>query len=145
MLNFLKRGEHGFELGNCNIIQGIEFGLESDVVRQQILDLFPSDYGSLDDELHVNIMLNQRIDDTTIRYLPMAEICFVPENGKKLIHVRIIKRSPELGHVIFKDVDSFYGNDSRISEINEELVEILAKYYDFINAQLGDGDEALTT
>jgi hypothetical protein len=64
--------------------------------------------------------------------LPLAEICFVPEKEKGLIHVRVKKRDPSLGHVIFKDTDSFYGNDEHLISINAELIEILVEYYEFV-------------
>lgn len=137
MLNFLRKGEHQYRLGFHNVIQGIDMGLERVEVRSIIEELFP-DYSTLEDELHINLMLIKDSDHATdelatYHYLPLAEICFVPEKDKNLIHVRMKKRDPILGHVIFKDADSFYGNDEQLSSINAELIEIIVEYYEFVN------------
>lgn len=136
MLNFLRKGEHQYQFGFHNVIQGIDMGLERAVVRSKVEELFP-DYPTMEDETHINLMLIKHDADTpAYRYLPLVEICFVPEKEKNLIHVRMKKRDPLLGHVIFKDTDSFYGNDKQLTNINAELIEIIVEYYEFVNKEL---------
>ncbi len=136
MLNFLRKGEHQYHFGFHNVIQGIDVGLSRPEVRAMIEELFP-DYKTLNDEFHINLMLIKHEDVAEnelalYKYLPLAEICFVPEKEKGIIHVRVKKRDPSLGHVIFKDTDSFYGNDEHLISINAELIEILVEYYEFV-------------
>ena len=136
MLNFLRKGEHQYHFGFHNVIQGIDVGLSRPEVRAMIEELFP-DYKTLNDEFHINLMLIKHEDVAenelaVYKYLPLAEICFVPEKEKGLIHVRVKKRDPSLGQVIFKDTDSFYGKDTNLDNIKLELVSHLVNYYEFI-------------
>ena len=136
MLNFLRKGEHQYHFGFHNVIQGIDAGLSRPEVRAMIEELFP-DYKTLTEEFHVNLMIikHEDVNENELavyKYLPLAEICCVPETDKGIIHVRVKKRDPSLGHVIFKDTDSFYGNDEHLTSINAELIEILVEYYEFV-------------
>lgn len=131
MLNFLKCGEHHYEFGEHNVIHGLQMGLTTSEAQEIILDLFPKQFDALTEELHINLTLVKDEGDA-IRYLPMAEICFVPETDKGMIHVRIKKRDPLKGNVIFKDTDSFYGKDTNLDNIKLELVSHLVNYYEFI-------------
>lgn len=126
--------DHVLCYNDRTFVIGLDLNASKEAVREKIIRYFPKS-SDLKEGYRVETMLLLPVKadvngQTSLSMRPLASLSFEPKKGNER-YVLMEKRDPETTGVIFKDDDTFFEDDPRYGDIQEELVADLVANFEF--------------
>lgn len=134
MSSLTLTSDHVFCYNDRTFVIGLDINASKEAVREKIALYFPKST-DLKEGYRIETMLLIPVKatfnwQTAHTMLPLASLSFEPKKGNER-YVLMEKRDPETKQVIFKDDDTFFEDDPRYGDIQDELITDLVKNFEY--------------